>query len=159
MLITGKNDEEHRHRLELVLKSLKENSLTIKMSKFHFLQPSVQCLSKIISKDGIQPCRSKIEAILKMKPPRDQTQLRSFLGMVNHYNKFIRCLADLSVPLNNLFKKDVAWVWTETHQNCFDRLKEALTTTTVLAHFDPNKPIWVAKQLVIFLSIHSYTGT
>ena len=100
------------------------------MNKCHFLQPSVQYFGMIISKDGIQPCSSKIKAILKVKPPRDQTKLRYFLGMVNHYSKFIRCLADPSVPLNNL-KKDVAWEWTETHQNCFDRLKEALTTTTV----------------------------
>ena len=55
VLSTGKNDEEHLHRLELVLKSLKENGLTIKMSKCHSLQPSVQYLGKIISNDGIQP--------------------------------------------------------------------------------------------------------
>ena len=55
VLITGKNDKEHLHRLEQVLKSLKENGLTIKMSKCHFLQPSVQYLGKIISKDGIIP--------------------------------------------------------------------------------------------------------
>ena len=144
ILITGKDDEEHLHRLDLVLKSFKENGLTIKMSKCHFLQPSVQYLGKIISQEGIQPAKSKIEAILKVKPPCDITQLRSFLGMVNHYSKFIRCLADLSVPLNNLLKKDVAWEWTETHQSCFDKLKEALTTTTVLAHFDPKMPIGLA---------------
>ena len=38
----------------------------------------------------------------------------------------------------------MAWEWTETHQNCFDKLKEALTTTNVLAHFDPNMPIGLA---------------
>ena len=97
ILITGKDDEEHLHRLDLVLKSFKENGLTIKMSKCHFLQPSVQYLGKIISQEGIQPAKSKIEAILKVKPPCDHTQLRSFLGMVNHYSKFIRCSADLSV--------------------------------------------------------------
>ena len=87
ILVTGKDDKEHLHRLELVLKSFKENGLTIKMSKCHFLQPSVQYLGKVISQDGIQPSKSKIEAILKVKPPCDQTQLRSFLGMVNHYSK------------------------------------------------------------------------
>jgi len=52
---------------------------------------------KIIPKDGIQPDRPKIEAMLKVKPPHDQAQLKYFvLGMVNHYSKFIRCLADFS---------------------------------------------------------------
>ena len=50
--------------------------------------------------------------------------------MANHYSKFIKCLADLSVQLNILLKKDVTWEWTETHQSCYDKLKEALTTTT-----------------------------
>jgi len=38
----------------------------------------------------------------------------------------------------------VAWDWIETHQDCFDKLKKALTITTVLAHFDPNMPIGVS---------------
>ena len=57
---------------------------------------SVEYLGSIVSQEGIQTSKRKIEAIQK-----------SFLGMVNHYGKFIRCLADLSSPLNNLLKKDV----------------------------------------------------
>ena len=84
ILITGKDDEEHLHRLELVLKSFKENGLTIKMNKCHFLQPAVQYLGKVISQDGIQPSKSKIEAILKVKPPCDQTQQRSSHHVIRH---------------------------------------------------------------------------
>ena len=66
------------------------------------MQSSVEYLGKIITKEGIQPSQKKIEAILKVKEPTDSTQLKSFLGMVNHYSKFLKCLADLSAPLNNL---------------------------------------------------------
>ena len=48
---------------------------------------------------------------------------------------------DLSAPLNNLLKKEVPWEWTEQHQTCFEKIKQALTTTTVLTHFDPDIPI------------------
>ena len=61
--------------------------------------------------------------------------------MVNHYSKFLKCLAYLSAPLNNLLKKEVPWEWTEQHQTCFEKIKQSLTTTTVLAHFDPDIPI------------------
>ena len=49
---------------------------------------------------AIQTSKSKIEAILKVKTPTNQTELKSFLGMANQYGKFIPCLADLSSPLN-----------------------------------------------------------
>ena len=64
--------------------------------------------------------------------------------MVNHYSKFLKCLADSSTPLNNLLKKDVSWEWTQIHQNSFGKIKQALTTTTVLAHFDPDISIGLA---------------
>ena len=84
-------------------------------------------------KEGIQTSKRKIEAILKVRPPTNQTELKSFLGMVNHYGKFIRCLADLSSPLNNLLKKDVQWYWSEECQESFLKIKETLTSTEVLA--------------------------
>ena len=57
--------------------------------------------------------------------------------MVNHYGKFVKSLTDLSAPLNQLLKKDEPWNWTDTCQKCFLMIKEALTSTDVLAHFDP----------------------
>ena len=126
------------------MKSFKEYGLTIKTSKCHFFESSVEYLGKVISKDGIQASEKKIEAIQKVRAPTDCTQLKSFLGMVNHYSKFLKCLADLSAPLNNLLKKEVPWEWTEQHQTCFEKIKQALTTTTVLAHFDPDIPIGLA---------------
>ena len=126
ILITGKDDDEHFSRLEAVLQSFKEYGLTIKISKCHFFKSSVEYLGKVISRDGIQASEKKIEAILKVKAPTDCTQLKSFLGMVNHYSKFLKCLADLSAPLNNLLKKENPWEWTEHHQTCFEKIKQAL---------------------------------
>ena len=101
-------------------------------------------MGKVINKDGIQASKKKIEAIQKARVPTDCTQLKSFLGMVNHFSKFLKCLADLSAPLNNLLKKEVPWEWKEQHQTCFEKIKQALTTTTVLANFDPDIPIGLA---------------
>ena len=77
ILITGKDDDEHFSRLEAALKSFKEYGLTIKTSKCHFFESSVEYLGMVINKDGTQ----------KVRVPTDCTQLKSFLGMVNHYSK------------------------------------------------------------------------
>ena len=98
ILVTGKNDREHLSHLEAVLKCLKEQGLTVKKKKYHFLQLSVVYLGKVISRESIKTFKIKAKAILKVNPLTDCTQLRSFLGMVNNYSKFLKCLADLSSP-------------------------------------------------------------
>ena len=62
------------------------------------------------------------------------------MGKVNHLCKFVPRLADLSDPLHQLLRKDSSWVWEEPQQHAFQRLKEALLSSEVLAHYDPNRP-------------------
>ena len=66
--------------------------------------------------------------------------------MVNHYGGFIKCLADLSAPLNQLLKKDELWSWNTECQDSFVRIKEALTTTKVLAHFSLDLALGLARD-------------
>ena len=121
-----------------------KNGFRTKRTKCFFLQDSVEYLGRVISKEGIQTSKKKVEAIQKVNPPTNQTELRSFLGMVNHYGKFIRCLADLSSPLNNLLRKDTPWSWSDECQRSFEKVKEALTSTDVLAHYNPDLPLGLA---------------
>ena len=90
-------------------------------------------LGHIVSKDGIHVSEKKIKAIKSVPSPTDVTKLRSFLGMVNHYGKFVKSLTDLSAPLNQLLKKDEPWNWTDKCQKCFLKIKEALTSTDALS--------------------------
>ena len=62
------------------------------------------------------------------------------MGKVNHLCKFVPRLADLSDPLRQLLRKDSSWVWEEPQQHAFQRLKAALLSSEVLAHYDPNRP-------------------
>ena len=66
------------------------------------LFPGISHVSRTSSEQGVQSSRKKIEAILTQT---NFTELRSFLGMVNHYGKYIKFLADLSAPLNHLLEK------------------------------------------------------
>ena len=144
ILVTGRTDMEHMRNLEAVFKRLKEYGFRLKLRKCQFFQESVEYLGKIISSEGLHPSPKKVEAILKVSPPTDVSELRSFLGMVNHYGRFIKCLADLSAPLNRLLRKDEPWSWNTECRDSFIKIKEALTTTKVLAHFSPDLPLGLA---------------
>ena len=144
ILVTGKDTQEHLSNLEAVLQKLKEHNLRIKSTKCKFLQNSVEYLGQVVSAQGIDTSERKVEAVLKMSPPTNQRSLRSFLGIVNHYGKFIPFLADLSAPLNKLLRKDAPFHWSVESEDSFKRIKEALTSTEVLAHFDPKLPLGLA---------------
>ena len=59
-----------------------------------------------------------------MAAPENLTQLRLFLGILNHYRKFVPLLADLSDPLNRLLKKDTLREWSTKCQESFTKLKK-----------------------------------
>ena len=108
------------------------------------MQDNVEYLGQVVSKHGIHKSKGKLEAILKMSPPSSQKNLRSFLGIVNHYMKFIPFLANLSAPMNKLLKKDAQFYWSSGCEDSFNKTKKALTSTEVLVHFDPQVPLGLA---------------
>ena len=95
ILITATTEEEYLQNLRAVFESIKQNGLRIKQLKCKFFQESVEYLGHIVSKQGISTSSRKVSAIANVHPPTDVSELRSFLGMVNHYGKFIKNLTDL----------------------------------------------------------------
>ena len=93
---------------------------------------------------SIHPSPRKVQAIQEVPEPQNATVLKSFLGLVNNYRKFIPDMSTLVHPLNRLLMFDTAWAWTETCQVAFKTLKELLLNSPLLAHYDPNKPVRLA---------------
>ena len=71
-------------------------------------------------------------------------QLRSYLGLLNYYGKFIPKLATIAHPLYRLLKNDVEWNWDSDCELAFKETKESLTSADVLVHFDSKLPISLA---------------
>ena len=109
-----------------------------------FFEEYVKYLGHIVSKDGIHASKRKVKAITSVPPPTDISKLRSFLGMVNHYGKFVKRLTDLSAPLNKLLRKDEQWNSIDECQTSFLKIKDTLTSTDVFTHFDPKLPLGLA---------------
>ena len=70
-----------------------------------------------------------------METHRSIPELRRFLGMVG---KFSPNIAELSKPLRELLSDKKAWLWTPVQDEAFAKLKQELTTPTILALYDPN---------------------
>ena len=89
ILVSGKDHSHHLKNLEEVLKRLSEEGITVKRSKCTFQSSQVEYLGHIIDSKGLHSSNKKLEAILKAPIPRNVQQLRSLLGLVNYYRKFI----------------------------------------------------------------------
>uniref|UniRef100_A0A8C6SMM6 ribonuclease H n=1 Tax=Neogobius melanostomus TaxID=47308 RepID=A0A8C6SMM6_9GOBI len=144
ILCTGANDEEHLRNLDATLQRLREYGLRLRKEKCEFLKSSVEYLGHVIDAKGLHTSPSKITAIVDAPPPENVSQLRSFLGLLNYYGRFIPNLASLLQPLHELLCQDKKWKWTNDCQKSFQRAKDALTTSEVLTHFNPSLPIQLA---------------
>ncbi len=90
--------------------------------------------------EGIHATADKLDAIVKAPAPENVQQLRSFLGLISYYGKFIPNAATILHPLNRLLCKDAKWKWTQECHKSFELSKEKLTSSSVLTHYDPSLP-------------------
>lgn len=127
--------------MELVLERLRGASLTLKPSKCSFGYKEIKILGHVVNAQGILPDPSKINAVKEFAPPRRLRNLRSFLGLANYYRKFVKDFTKITKPLTYHTKKEVKFQWGEEQQQAFDRLKNALTASPVLRHFNDKLPI------------------
>ena len=144
ILITGRTEEEHLSNLEEVLKRLQHHGLKLKVAKCAFLQDFVNFLGHTIDHRGLHTTAEKVEAINLAPTPKNQQELRSFLGLVHYYGKFIANLATLLHPLNELLKAGKQWRWTPKCEQAFRAAKEKLSQAPILAHYDPSVLLRVA---------------
>ena len=144
ILVTESSDEDHLYNLARVLQRLEKHGFRLKQEKFKFLQPAVEYLGHKIDAEGLHALPSKIEAIVHAPEPCNVQELRPFLGLLNYYGKFIPNLASLLHPLNSLLQHLRKWDWNAECQEAFNQAKIALSSSTILVHYDPEMPITLA---------------
>ena len=105
ILVYSKDAQEHEQHLKIVLQTLREKKLYAKLSKCDFWLKEVSFLGHIVSTEGIIVDPTKIEAIVNWKPPRNVTEVRSFLGLVGYYRIFTRGFSVITSLLTKLLRK------------------------------------------------------
>ncbi|KAL5491807.1 hypothetical protein EMCRGX_G017171 [Ephydatia muelleri] len=144
ILVSGPSERDHLCNLEKVLSCLEESGLKLKLSKCSFLLSSVEYLGHRISAAGIQPTEDKKKAILQAPAPKNVTQLKSWLGLLNYYSKFLPNLSATLAPLYDLLKSQRSWSWESSQQVAFSKAKELLTSASVLVHYEPDRELVLA---------------
>ena len=144
ILVSGPTIKEHLQNLSQVLERLGKAGLRLNRAKCSFLQPRIEYLGHVIDAEGLHPTEDKIIAIREAPKPKSITELRSFLGIINYYSKFLPHLSTKLSPLYSLLCKQARWSWGPEQDSAFQAAKQALQEDSLLVHFDSSKDIVLA---------------
>jgi hypothetical protein len=124
ILVFSKMMEEHEEHLRLVLGKLRSNQLYAKFSKCEFWLTEVAFLGHIISAGGVSVDPGKVKDVLNWMPPATISEIRSFLGLVGYYHRFIKDFSKIAKPMTKLLEKNKTFEWTKECQASFEELKK-----------------------------------
>ena len=123
LIVMKGTKHEHLNKVREVMKILDEANLQLKAEKCLIAQESIECLGFKLPRTCISPMIAQAQGKSNRLRPTNLKQLRSFLGAVNHFNKFISNIAGFSFPFRTILKKDANWIWNAEHENAFVKIK------------------------------------
>lgn len=139
--------EEHKAHLRVILERLQAYGLKLNISKCEFGVPELTFLGHLVTPQGLKPLPEKVDAVRQYKLPETVSALRKFLGFINFYRRFVPHAADHQLLLHDFLKgsrkkRDSRIInWTPQAIQAFEKCKQALADTTLLAHPAPSSPL------------------
>ena len=143
VVIHSKSANTHVEDVAKVLQLLRENKLYCQLKKCEFDKPEIEFCGFRVSKEGIRPQVEKVKLIKAWPTPKNQTDIRAFLGFCGFYRRFIRNFAKTASPLTELLQKEMSWKWETEEQQAFDQLKTVLSEQALLILPDVRKPYYL----------------
>ncbi|KAL0549353.1 hypothetical protein IC582_013834 [Cucumis melo] len=122
ILIYSKTEAEHEEHLRMVLKTLRANKVYAKFSKCEFWLKQVSFLGHVVSKAVVSVDPAKIEAVTSWPRPSTVSEVRSFLGLVGYYRRFVENFSRIATPLIQLTRKGAPFVWSKAYEESFQNL-------------------------------------
>ena len=104
IIVFSRTPEEHVHRLRAVFNKLKAASLKLKPSKCDLFKKEIKYLGHVVSQEGVSTDPDKIRSVTECPQPTTATEVRSFLGFVSYYRRFIPNFSKVAKPLNKLLQ-------------------------------------------------------
>ncbi|XP_062702811.1 uncharacterized protein K02A2.6-like [Aedes albopictus] len=144
IMVASDTLKKHIEQLDRLFARIEEYGFHLKIEKSNFFMKQIKYLGLIADEEGLRPDPEKVKAIVKMPAPHDVQTLRSFLGAINYYGKFVRSMHELRQPLDALLKKDVQWNWSQACQESFNKFKDILQSDLLLTHYNPKLEMIVA---------------
>ena len=142
IIVTKGTKQEHLNKVREVIKILDEANIQLKaVKKCIIAQESIEWLRYKMTRTGISPVNAKAQGIGDRLRPNNLKHLRSFLGAVNQFNKFIPKLASISFPFRTIFKKDAECIWNNEHEKAFVKKHDEIKRIVELSYFKRNQEI------------------
>jgi len=123
ILVFTQTVEHHWKVVSLVLEVLQKHQLYLKAKKCSFECPTVEYLGLILSEGRIEMDLVKVAGIKEWPTPKNMTEVQSFVGFINFYQRFIPDFSHVAKPLHQLTKKEEPWHWAEAEESAFGELK------------------------------------
>ena len=126
-----------------MLKWLQDKGLKANKEKCDFFRDRVQFCGHEIDREGLHKTQ-RIEAVVSAPRAVNVSQLHSFLGLVNYYNRFLPNVSIVLHPLHQLLGESREWQWSERCELAFTEAKGMITSEQVLMRYDPALPVRLA---------------
>ncbi|KAK3746542.1 hypothetical protein QZH41_005600 [Actinostola sp. cb2023] len=101
----------------------------------HEFVAELRILSHVIDSTGVHPVQEKVQALQEARAPTNVSELKSYLGLLNYYNRFLPNLSTALAPLHRLLRKGEPWQWKDQEQASFDKSKQLILSADVLVHY------------------------
>ena len=105
IIVYGKTVKDHDANFRKTFQRLREKGLNLHRGKCVYSKDRLEFFRYIFSKEGISADPKKVEAILNIQPPTNETEVRSLLGMSNSCSRFVKGYATITQPLRELTQK------------------------------------------------------
>ena len=132
IIVFSSNQQEHDTNLKKTLQRLQDVGARLNRQKCIFSAPELTFFGHVFGRSGMTANPEKTNTILNAPAPTNIAELR-----------YIPAYATITSPLRELLKKDVSWIWSAAHQAAFDKQKEMLISSAVMAYFDPAKETFI----------------
>ena len=135
---------DHDRNLAALLQRCREQGLRLNKAKLKLNRQSLIYCGHELTRDGVKPAQSKVDAIVNMPAPVDRKGVMRLLGMATYLSRYCGNFSHVTAPLRDLVKHDCEFIWRpEVHGVAFDKLKTMISSAPALAYFDPNSEITV----------------
>lgn len=140
IIIFSKSLQDHINDVKLIFTELEKANLKIQPDKSEFLTKKVEFLGHVITTQGITPNPDKIISIQNYPIPTNVKEIKSFLGLMGYYRRFIPDFAQIVYPMNRCTRKgEKIDITNPNYTKAFEQCKTLITNSPILAYPDFTK--------------------
>ena len=136
----GKMFDECLQILDDIFERLEKAGMQVNLSKSSIMGEEVELLGFMMTRKGSKPTAKRIEAILKLAPPKNVRGCRRIIGIINFIKNHIPGRTEKMRFLTEFTRKDVDFKWGAHEKKAFDKLKASVANSILITYLDPSKP-------------------